>query len=123
MKSLALAALLTLTTLPAAAQVSYPLVCRGGGAMLASVAANGGLSLQFAAGTMGIGLGTSTPTPGECRWLDRAFRAGEPTRLALPSGNPGNAQYLIDAMLRGETFYAHVYNDGAGNMRITRVGP
>lgn len=121
MKLAALATLLTLTALPAAAQTAYPLVCRGGGSMIASVAANGGLSMQFTPGRAGAGAGA--PAAGECRWLDRAFRSGEPGRLALPSGTPNNTLALIGAMLRGETFYAHVYNDGAGNMRVTRVGP
>lgn len=121
MKRLALAALLTLAALPAAAQTAYPLVCRGGGAMMGSFTAAGGLSLNFLPGTGAASAGA--PSAGECRWLDRAFRPGEPGRLALPSGSPANAAAIIGAALRGETFYAHVYNDGTGNMRVTRVGP
>lgn len=121
MKRLALAALLTLSALPAAAQTAYPLVCRGGGAMMGSFNSAGALSLNFVPGTAAASAGT--PSAGECRWLDRAFRAGEPGRLALAHGSPANALSLIGAAMRGETFYAHVYNDGAGNMRVTRVGP
>ncbi len=121
MKPLMYAAFISLTALPAAAQTAYPLVCHGGGSMHASVAANGRIILQFNAGTAGAG--TGAPTAGECRWLDRAFGGSEPHRLSLGAGSPRDAQYLIDAMLTGGTFYAHVYNDGGGNMIVVRVGP
>lgn len=122
MKRLAsLAALAVFAALPAAAQTAYPMVCRGGGAMMGSFTAAGGVSMNFLPGTAGAGAGA--PAAGECRWLDRAFRAGEPGRMALAAGNPANALYLIGAALRAETFYVHVYNDGAGNMRVMRVGP
>lgn len=104
-----------------AQQTSYPLVCRSGSQMSASVQGNGAVNLGFRAGGQAASAGA--PAAGECRWLDRGFRQGEPTRMILPSGNAQNALYLVGALVRGETFYVHVFNDGSGNMRITRVGP
>lgn len=105
----------------AQAQVSYPLICRGGGAMQAAVRAGGQLTLRFAPGSQAGSLGA--PTAGSCTWLDRGFRAGEPAQLYLAGGDPAGALYLLGGFLRGEVFYAHVYNTGSGSMRVTRVGP
>ncbi|MCC6305465.1 MAG: hypothetical protein IT545_09740 [Rhodobacteraceae bacterium] len=105
---------------PAAAQTSYPLICRSGGPMWASVQASGQIRLAFVAGTAAGA--TTPPGPGQCTWLDRGFRAGEPAVLEL-AGNPGGVRYLIDGLLSGGTFFAHVYNNGAGAMIVTRVGP
>lgn len=118
---LSLVLLATLATPALAQQTSYPLVCRAGATMSASVQGNGAVNLGFRAGAQAASAGT--PAAGECRWLDRGFRQGEPTRMILPSGNAQNALYLVGALVRGETFYVHVFNDNAGAMRITRVGP
>ncbi|MCL4189246.1 MAG: hypothetical protein KJZ85_16720 [Rhodobacteraceae bacterium] len=124
-RAAALAALLAapaaaVSATPAAAQTSYPLICRAGGEMHAAVRADGMIRLFFAAGTAA---GASTPpAPGQCTWLDRGFRAGEPLVLQL-AGNPGGVRYLVDGLISGGTFFAHVYNNGAGAMVVTRVGP
>lgn len=111
-----------LTLAPSAqAQVSYPLICRGGGVMQAAVRAGGQLTVRFAPGAQAGSLGA--PGPGTCTWLDRGFRDGEPAQLFLAGGDPAGALYLLGGILRGEVFYAHVYNTGSGSMRVTRVGP
>lgn len=105
---------------PAPAQTSYPLMCRGGGGMSANVTAAGTIRLQFQPGAAAAS--ATPPGPGVCTWLDRGFRPGEPAVLAL-DGDPSGLRYLVDGMLGGGTFYAHVYNDRAGAMRVTRIGP
>ena len=120
MKRTALAVLLTLTALPAAAQTAYPLYCRGGGEMMGSFNAAGGVTLNILPGTSAAGFGVAAA--GKCRWTDRAFHADEPRRLALSAGSPAQALTLIGWALRGEMFVLQAYNDGAGNLRITRFG-
>jgi hypothetical protein len=95
------------------------------------------------------------PGPGECVWLDRTFRAGEPAvmwikspkiefafqvmgdgRISVDATGPrlnveGTAQsaeardwqYLVDGVLRGQIFTAHVYNSTGRVMVVTRVRP
>lgn len=120
MKLAALATFLTLTALPATAQTAYTLYCRGGGAMMGSFNAAGGVTLNFLPGTAATGFGVAAA--GECRWTDRAFHAGEARRLTLGPGNPSQALTLIEWALRGESFVLQAYGDGAGNLRITRFG-
>lgn len=105
---------------PAQAQTSYPLVCRGGGGMSATLTAAGSIRLHFQPGTAAAS--ATPPGAGACTWLDRGFRSGEPAVLRL-EGDPGGVRYLIDGMLGGGSFYAHAYTDGAGAMRVTRIGP
>ena len=94
-----------------------------------------------------------SPQPGECIWMDRTFRPGEPAVLWIrsphvefafqvygdgrvardasgirlsPEGNSPEAQkwrYLTDGVLDGKQFTAHVYNDNGRVMVITSVGP
>lgn len=120
MKLTVLATLLTLSALPAAAQTAYTLYCRGGGAMMGSFNAAGGVTLNILPGTAATGFGIAAA--GECRWTDRAFHATEPRRLFLSPGSPSQALTLIEWALRGETFVLQAYSDGAGNLRITRFG-
>lgn len=93
------------------------------------------------------------PQPGECVWMDRTFRAGEPEVLWVksshlefafqvygdgrvardasgirlsPEGNSAEAQkwhYLTDGVLNGRQFTARVYNDSGRVMVVTSVGP
>lgn len=102
------------------AQKSYPVVCNGGGNMMAEVSAGNTVRVRFDAGKEAAS--SSPPAEGECRWLDRAFRSGEPNIL-LVRGNGKHADYIIDSVRKGETFYAHIYNTGRGTMMVERVGP
>lgn len=105
-------------TMPAAqAANSYPLICQGGGAMSARVNADASVRLRFTPGTS-----AGAVRPGECTWIDRGFRPGEPDVLML-SRNRRGAEYMINGMLSGERFYVHGYNNGSGAMVITRIGP
>ncbi len=62
-----------------AAGPSYPMVCRGGGNMQADFTSDGHIQLYFSAGRHGAGV--APPRPGECTWLDRGLRSGEPRTL------------------------------------------
>lgn len=101
------------------AQESYPMICRGGGAMSANANASGSIRLAFA---WGPGANSSPPQPGQCSWLDRGARAGEPNSLVV-SNDRGTAAYLIQSMFGGGNFYVHVYNNSAGGMVVTKTGP
>ncbi len=114
------AALWCLAGSDASAQTSYTLICKSGGDMVAEVRAGAQVKIEFQGGTDAAS--NTPPSPGQCSWLDRGFRQGEPTVLAV-AGDAAHATYLVDALIRGETFYAHVYNDGQGSMKVTRIGP
>ena len=72
-------------------QQSYELRCRGGGLKFNST--QGGTSssgeqmmnvtIDFAAGTQGAGTRKPNLNPGQCSWIDRGFRPGEPTQIRL----------------------------------------
>ena len=73
-------------------QQSYELRCRGGGSMKfnstpGSTSSSGeqmmNVTIDFAAGTQGAGARTPILTPGQCSWVDRGFRPGEPTQIRL----------------------------------------
>ena len=98
------------------AQSGDPLICRPGGGMVATVVI-GTIRVTFTPGTT-----PAMPASGECVWLDRGFREGEPGVLRF-AGDLADARYLADAIFGNTTFYAHVYDDGAGAMIVTRVGP
>jgi hypothetical protein len=115
----ALAAALLLSAISEAhAQRSYPLVCRGGGTMKAEVLANGTMRMFFTPAFEGAN--NAPPQAGQCTWLDRAFRDGEPHVLLTTYGE---ARIFLDAMVAGRPFNAHVFNNKAGAMQVTRVGP
>ena len=69
-------------------QQSYEMRCRGGGLRLNSTAGRTlstgeqmmNMTLDFAAGTQGAGA-YKTLNPGQCSWIDRGFRKGEPTQV------------------------------------------
>lgn len=104
---------------PAVADTSYPMVCRGGGGMSAQLYAGGTTYLYFAPASQGASV--APPGHGQCTWLDRALRSSEPT--VLLSNDPAGARYLVENMIGGGTFYVHVYNNRAGQMQVTRIGP
>ena len=72
-------------------QQSYELRCRGGSLKFNSTPGNTSSSgeqmmnvtIDFAAGTQGAGARTPILTPGQCSWVDRGFRPGEPTQIRL----------------------------------------
>ena len=72
-------------------QQSYELRCRGGGlkfnATPGRTASSGeqmmNMTVDFAAGTQGASARTPILTPGQCSWVDRGFRPGEPTQIRL----------------------------------------
>ena len=117
---LSAALLASIATFDGNAQTSYPVICKAGGDMKAEARAGANVRLHFTGGSDAAG--NVPPSPGHCAWLDRGFRPGEPTVIAV-AGNPAFATYLVESLMRGDTFYAHVYNDGKGAMAVTRVGP
>jgi len=74
-----------------AMQQSYELRCRGGGLKFNSTpgrtSSSGeqmmNVTIDFAAGTQGAGARTPILNPGQCSWVDRGFRKGEPTQIRL----------------------------------------
>ena len=72
-------------------QQSYELRCRGGSLKFnstpGSTSSSGeqmmNMTVNFAAGTQGAGARTPILTPGQCSWVDRGFRPGEPTEIRL----------------------------------------
>jgi len=111
---------MVITDVPAVAQKSYPVVCKAGGGMIAEVRAGNTVRVRFDPGRQGAG--STPPSQGECAWLDRGFRSGEPNVL-LVQGNGRHADYIIDAVRKGETFYAHIHNNRRGAMVVERIGP
>jgi hypothetical protein len=74
-----IAGLLMLTPPSARAQGTFPLQCRGGGQVnmvYDSDAKTVFVRFRPAPGPAGNGL-----APGQCSWLDRAFRSGEPWQI------------------------------------------
>lgn len=113
----AASALIVLGTGASEAAQSYPMICKGGGAMQARVLANGTIQLRFDPSAS-----AGDAQPGQCAWIDRGFRSGEPTTLSL-RGDRRGMNYLLDGMLSGDRFYVHGYNNGSGAMVVTRIGP
>jgi len=72
-------------------QQSYELRCRGGGLKFNSTpgrtASSGeqmmNVTVDFAAGTQGAGSRKPNLNPGQCSWIDRGFRQGEPAQIRL----------------------------------------
>jgi hypothetical protein len=76
----------------ATAQNSYELRCRGGGLRFNSTPGRTlptgeqmmNLTVNFSAGTQGANSGQDLNLkPGQCSWVDRGFRQGEPTQIRL----------------------------------------
>jgi hypothetical protein len=140
---------------PAHAQPqSYPLVCRGGGSLFqlnVDVGRSDKSNLTISFKGASAGASARAPQRGECAWLDRGWRGGEPQIMTWagdvdslglafsPDGKlssvktlragPQGAQlkYLLDALRNGTSFQVHAYRDNARSgqsfLRITRVGP
>jgi hypothetical protein len=99
-------------------QAGYAMVCRGGGAMKAEIFA-GTIIVRFE--PTDVGAGVAPPAPGQCGWLDRGYRPGEPASLQY-SGYPDGVRYLADGVFRGGNFYVHVHKNG-DSMMVDRIGP
>ena len=113
----ALAALCTAAGLLAAAPSanaeppSYPLLCRGGGNMKLMVAHDvdsggvpGATAMTIFFTPAGVAGGVSPPPRGQCVWMDRTFRPGEPANMWIKSANiefafqvTGNGRVVYDA--------------------------
>lgn len=96
---------------------SYPMICKGGGAMQVRILADASIQLKFAPGNA-----AGEAQAGQCTWIDRGFRPGEPNILSL-RGDRRGMDYLLNGMLSGDRFYLHGYNNGSGAMVVTRIGP
>ena len=74
---------------PANSQQTYELRCRGGGLRFSNAPGRSlptgeqmtNMTVAFAAGTEGAGGRAPNLRPGQCSWVDRGFRPGEPTQL------------------------------------------
>jgi len=72
-------------------QQSYELRCRGGGLKFNSTAGSTSssgeqmmnMTVNFTAGTQAAGGRGENLKPGQCSWVDRGFRNGEPTQIRL----------------------------------------
>lgn len=138
------AAPLALSGVAASAAQSYVMTCRGGGAMVAVAGQRVSnphvfVEITFKPGTAGAGV--QAPKPGECTWIDRGMRPGEPNKILFddmgvawtqtvcnsagcqvrtPSAAANN---LMNWVRNSQPFQVHVYNDNAGHMLVTKVGP
>jgi hypothetical protein len=155
MKYLMMAVLGTAMLAPTAMAESYPLICRGGPSMRITTAhdvpdgvrtGDNSMVVYFRAARM-----AANPGPGECVWMDRAFRPGEPESFTLkgpvefsfqvygngqiardgsgwrlnPEGSGAQAndwRQIVNAVLNGGVFTVQVYSAGS-TMVVTRVGP
>jgi hypothetical protein len=102
----------------ALAQESFPMVCRGGDGMRADILGDGAMRVFFVPAAQGAN--SAPPGPGQCTFLDRALRPGEP-HVLLSTFQA--AHILVDTMVSGGAFDVHVFNNNQGAMQVTRVGP
>ena len=135
---------LLLAAAPSIAQTSYVMTCRGGGDMQAVAGQRVSnphvfVEIIFKPGTAGAGV--QAPSPGECTWIDRGFRSGEPTKMLYDDNavawtqticragdcwvnTPSSkAATLMNWVKGGQPFQVHVFNNNAGHMVVTKVGP
>lgn len=114
---IAAAALLALCAAPldrARAASARPLMCHGGGKMTAELMAYKGrivVRIRFTGGKESVKAGV--PGPGECRWLDRGFKKGEPRELRFGTKNYRrfSVSFGGDGMVSG--FGANKWTNGA----------
>ncbi|NWH08371.1 MAG: hypothetical protein HXY22_06975 [Alphaproteobacteria bacterium] len=157
-KAMAACAILSamMGTMPALAEpASYPLICRGGPDMRIATAHDVPDGVNTGQNAMTVYFRASAnpanPGPGECVWMDRTFRPGEPENFWIkgnvefsfqvygngrvasdgsgirlnPEGSGPEAQdwkEIVNGVMNGGVFTVQVYN-GGGSMIVTRVGP
>ena len=131
-----------------AAKKSYPIMCRGGGTMKGTFWPKG-IKFHFVGASEGAGV--RTPQAGQCTWLDRGFRVGEPreivwhsrdlkglsvkfnaqgkiTQLTMKGKHGSQYQYLYNGIRNGRVFQLHAYQATCSGKKCpflstTRVGP
>jgi hypothetical protein len=96
----------------AAAQQTYPLVCKG--TNLGVSASSGGVTIPFARHPSGAGVLWDALTPGSCAWVDRPVSSNEPNRLCYIGAGP----FDISWVTRSQPHVEQVYNDGNGCLRL-----
>ncbi len=123
---------------------SYPLICRGGEAMKGSFS---DVAIKFTFIGAKQSVGSRPPRAGECAWLDRGFRPGEPEDAVWNPGKPrglrvdfegskmkristGNRRYnyLANSILNGTVFQIFAYRGKCPGLKchyltVTKVGP
>lgn len=112
----------------ATAQTSYPLICRGGPSMR-FLAHEGNvqhtyniLGLFFTAGTRPAGPRGRDLAPGQCSWVDRGFRPGEPDILQQEvAANVTSQPWFRELKNPAIRWTFYVYNTRQGVMKITRA--
>jgi hypothetical protein len=129
--------LLAMKSVAHAEPQSYPMVCRGGPNMVGEIATGSGRAMSFVYFQRGQQASSAGVLPGHCTWIDRGVGANEPAAIcqqvtnarvrftgnSLLAVQPGSNSYLGDIGNPNRNFIVQVYNDGAGCMRVTRVGP
>jgi hypothetical protein len=132
---------------PPATAKSYPMVCKGGGEMVANfshVKGRGGfhstsLSIDFKKSPAAASV--REPAPGHCAWVDRAVTAEEPSSLAYSPGSgqdfffefkgsswrltrteDSGLEQIMDAVRGGEKFYIRCHRQGTF-FKVDSVGP
>jgi hypothetical protein len=140
-------------------QPSYTMVCRGGPEMRIMVAHDvdndgipGATSMWIYFKPAARPASAAQPQAGECTWMDRTLRSGEPTSLFIrashvefafqvmgdgrlsrdagsfrlnPEGNSDQAQawrYMTDGVLKGSLFTVKCYNASGRVLVVTSVG-
>ena len=84
-------------------QQSYELRCRGGGLKFNSTPGRTlptgeqmmNVTIDFVAGTQGAAVRRPNLNPGQCSWIDRGFRQGEPTQIRLEMVSFGQQQQTL----------------------------
>ena len=140
---------------PAAMAESYPLVCRGGPSTRIMFAHDVPDGVNPTTNNMTVffrpGANANNPAPGECVWVDRGFRPGEPGSFSIKgdvkfglqimgdgrlvrdgsglrfraegtSAQANDWNYIVDKLMTGNLATVQVYNAGS-TMAVTRVGP
>jgi hypothetical protein len=159
MKKLFAAAVAAGFLLPLAAQAeppSYPLICKGGRGMRIMTNHDVPDGVNTGATHMTVFFRASAnpanPGPGECVWMDRTFRPGEPENFWIkgnvefafqvtadgrvvrdttgarvnPEGSGAEAnnwKTIVGGVMNGGTFTVQVYNESGRTMVVTGVGP
>ncbi|HZM90195.1 MAG TPA: NHL repeat-containing protein [Blastocatellia bacterium] len=94
---------------------SYPMVCRGGGSISSTLTVNrvtDTAQFEFKKGSRSAESGLA---PGECSWLDRGMRDGEPDVLIQYPDRPPkkiDAGWIKELQVPGGYWMFSVFNDG-----------
>jgi len=125
--ALSMTALCFIATLAAEPQ-SFPLVCRGGPGMRTMAHAGNTehtfniLGLFFTPGSRRAGPKGKDLQPGQCSWVDRGFREGEPSILQERVGpNVTRAAWFADMKNPDKVWIFSVFNTNQGVMQITHA--